>query len=219
LGRAYARTGRTDLAVTTLSQAAERFPNESSVYSALASVWLGQAVAQADRIALQKGVEALRQAGEAGASDSSLLTLMGAAWLRVREPRRALRSFEQATAAFPIDPTAHARLADTAERLGMWTVARDALRQAHALAGDPAGSPASRARLIRLGDLSMKIGDPLAARDWFLRARSTSPDAIVSARLSAAEQAIEKETPLEDEGLVRMVPAGSTVSAASRKPD
>ena len=104
LGRAYARAGRTDLAVTTLSQAASRFPTESSVYTALASVWLGQAVAQGDRIALQKGVEALRQAGPAGASDSTLLTLMGAAWLRVREPRRALRSFEQATAVLPLDP-------------------------------------------------------------------------------------------------------------------
>ena len=174
LGRAYARAGRTDLAVTTLSQAASRFPTEPTVYAALASVWLGQAVAQGDRIALQKGAEALRQAGSAGTSDSTLLTLMGAAWLRVREPRRALRSFEQATTVFPLDPTAHGRLADTAERLGMWTVARDALRQAHALASDPAGAPAARARLIRLGDLSMKIGDPLAAREWFLRARSTA---------------------------------------------
>jgi tetratricopeptide (TPR) repeat protein len=212
LGRAYARAGRTDLAVTTLSQAASRFPTESAVYSALASVWLGQAVAQGDRIALQKGVEALRQAGPAGASDSALLTQMGAAWLRLREPRRALRSFEQATAVFPIDPTAHARLADTAERLGMWTVARDALRQAHALASDPAGAPAARARLIRLGDLSMKIGDPLAAREWFLRASTTTPpDALLAARISAAEQAIGKESPLEDEP--RTVSATSTGSS------
>jgi tetratricopeptide (TPR) repeat protein len=207
LGRAYARAGRTDLAVTTLSQAATRFPNESAIYSALASTWLAQAVAQGDRIALQKGVEALRQAGPAGASDSTLLTLMGAAWLRVHEPRRALRAFEQATAALPLDPTAHGRLADTAERLGLWTVARDALRQAHALASDPVGAPAARARLIRLGDLSMKIGDPLTAREWFLRARTTSPDTLVSARLAAAERAIDTERPLEDE------------VAAARKPD
>jgi tetratricopeptide (TPR) repeat protein len=199
LGRAYARAGRTDLAVTTLSNAASRFPNEPAVYTALASVWLGQAVAQADRIALQKGLEALRQAGPSGAADSSLLTLTGTAWLRVREPRRALRAFEEATAVLPLDLTAHGRLADTAERLGMWTVARDALRQAHALANDPAGAPAARARMIRLGDLSMKIGDPVGAREWFLRARSSAADGIISARLAAAERAIETDRPLEDE--------------------
>jgi tetratricopeptide (TPR) repeat protein len=211
LGRAYARAGRTDLAVTTLSNAASRFPSEPSVYTALASVWLGQAVAQGDRIALQKGLEAVRQAGPAGASDSTLLTLTGAAWLRVREPRRALRAFEQATAVLPLDLTAHGRLADTAERLGLWTVARDALRQAHALANDPAGAPAARARLIRLGDLSMKIGDPRAAREWFLRARSSGADAALAVRLASAERAIETERPLEDEA--------TTVSASSRKPD
>lgn len=201
LGRAYARAGRTDMAVTTLSAAAGRFPSEPSVYTALASVWLGQAVTQGDRIALQKGLEALRHAGPAGASDSALLTLTGAAWLRVREPRRALRAFEQATTVLPLDLTAHGRLAETAERLGMWTVARDALRQAHALSNDPPAGSAARARLIRLGDLSMKIGDPRAAREWFLRARSTSlaVDAALADRLAAAERAIETERPLEEE--------------------
>jgi tetratricopeptide (TPR) repeat protein len=221
LGRAYARAGRTDLAITTLSNAATRFPSESSVYLALASVWLGQAVSQGDRIALQKGLEALRQAGPAGASDSTLLTLTGAAWLRVREPRRALRAFEQATAVLPLDLTAHDRLADTAERLGMWTVARDALRQAHALANEPAGAPAARARLIRLGDLSMKIGDPRAAREWFLRARSTGADAALAVRLAAAERAIDTERPLEDEGtpVTAASVTGTSVTAPSRKPD
>ena len=232
LGRAYARAGRTDLAVTALSNAAARFPSEPSVYTALASVWLGQAISQGDRIALDKGLEALHQAGSSGASDSTLLTLTGTAWLRVREPRRALRAFEQATAVLPLDLTAHGRLADTAERLGMWTVARDALRQAHALANDPAGAPAARARLIHLGDLSMKIGDPRAAREWFLRARSaasanaadtstpSAADGALAVRLAAAERAIETERPLEDEGtpVPEASPAG-TAPLVSRKPD
>ncbi len=63
LGRAYARAGRTDLAVTTLSHAAARFPSESAVYTALASVWLGQAVTQGDRIALQKGARSAPSGG------------------------------------------------------------------------------------------------------------------------------------------------------------
>lgn len=211
LGRAYARAGRTDLAVTTLSAAAERFPSEPVFFTALARVWLDQAVATGDRIALQKGLEASREAGPLAASDSGLLTLTGSAWLRVREPRRALRSFEQATAVAPIDPLAYPKLAETAERLGLWTVARDALRHAHAL-GDPADSATARARLIRLGDLSMKIGDFASARDWFTRARTNpGPDALVAARLAGANQAIDKEAPLDDE------PGSGTSSTGPRR--
>jgi tetratricopeptide (TPR) repeat protein len=197
LGRAYARAGRTDMAVATLSRAAERFPFDHTVFAALAHVWLEQAIATGDRVALQKGLEAARQAGDA-TSDSGFLTLVGSAWLRVREPRRALRSFEQATQGMPIDPTAYARLAETAERLGMWTAARDALRHEHALASDAVGSAPARARLIRLGDLSMKIGDFPAARDWFEHARFVGADPLVSARLAGAEQAIAKESPLDE---------------------
>jgi tetratricopeptide (TPR) repeat protein len=197
LARAYARASRTDVAVSTLSQAAERFPTEPAVFSALARVWFEHAAATGDRTALQKGLEAWRQAGESGTSDSALLTLIGSAWLRVREPRRALRAFEQATAALPLDPQAYARLAETAELLGLWTAARDALRHAHALATDQTGV-AARQRLIRLGDLSMKIGDPVEAREWFLRARNGAADSLISARLAGAEQAISTDGSLED---------------------
>ena len=59
----------------------------------------------------------------------------------------------------------------------------------------------------------MKIGDPLAAREWFLRARSAAPDAIVSARLSAAERAISIESPLEDEGTAPIASSASSTAA------
>ncbi len=53
----------------------------------------------------------------------------------------------------------------------------------------------------------MKIGDPRAAREWFLRARSTGADAALAVRLAAAERAIDTERPLEDEG----TPAGADI--------
>lgn len=212
LGRAYARAGRTDLAVTTLGRAAERFPTDPGAFAALARVWLEQAVATGDRIALQKGLEAARQAGTIGGTDSALHTLTGMAWLRVQEPRRALRSFEQATTVVPADPNAYAGLADSAERLGLWTIAREALVHAHALATDtaegPDTNPAVRGRLIRLGDLSMKIGDPRSARDWFARATTGTPDAVLSRRIASAERAIATDRPLdEDAGAARPIGA------------
>ncbi len=197
LGRAYARVGRTDLAVETLSSAAEQFPRHPQVFVALARVWLEHAIATGDPVAIQKGLEACRQAGLTGTQDRALLALTGLAWLRVNEPRRAMKLFEQATSELPVDPATYAHLADAAEQLRLWTTARNALRQADALASDERTSTSARARRLRLGNLSMKIGDFEDARRSFLRARQGPNDTLAANRLAAAEQAIAKESPLD----------------------
>jgi hypothetical protein len=61
---------RTDLAVTTLSRAAERFPDTVVIYATLGEVWLHVAEARSDRVALGKAVEALRAAVLRGGSTS-----------------------------------------------------------------------------------------------------------------------------------------------------
>jgi tetratricopeptide (TPR) repeat protein len=197
LGRAYARLGNTDLAVETLSHATEQFPRNPQVFVALSHVWLEHAVATGDAVAIQKGLEAARQAGATGTQDRGLQLLTGLAWLRANEPRRAMRLFEQATSELPVDPAAFTHLADAAEQLRLWTVARNALRHADALASDERTSASARTRLLRLGNLSMKIGDFEDARRSFLRARQGPNDTLAASRLAAAEQAIAKESPLE----------------------
>jgi tetratricopeptide (TPR) repeat protein len=206
LGRAYARAGHTESAVETLSRAADQFPRNPQVFVALSRVWLEHAIATGDPIAIQKGLEAARQAGMAGTQDRSLQMLTGLAWMRAHEPRRALKLFEQATSELPVDPAAYTHLADAAEQLRLWTVARNALRRADALASDDRSSAGARARLLRLGDLSMKIGDFEDARQSFQRARQGPNDALAAARLAAAEQAIAKESPLE-QPLAAVTPA------------
>jgi tetratricopeptide (TPR) repeat protein len=197
LGRAYARIGRTDLAVETLSRATEQFPRNAQVFVALSHVWLEHAIATGDPVAIQKGLEAARQAGSPGTQDRSIQMLTGMAWLRANEPRRAMRLFEQATSELPVDPAAYTHLADAAEQLRLWTAARNALRHADALATDDRTSATARTRLLRLGNLSMKIGDFEDARSSFQRARQGPNDALAANRLAAAEQAIAKESPLE----------------------
>ena len=54
VGLAYARWGRTDAAVLTLGRAAERYPDEPAVYTALGRVWLETAELRNDRVALGK---------------------------------------------------------------------------------------------------------------------------------------------------------------------
>lgn len=197
LGHAYARVGRTDLAVDTLSHATEQFPRNPQIFIALSRVWLERAATTGDPVDIQKGLEAARQAGAAGLQDRSLQTLTGLAWLRAHEPRRAMRFFEQATSELPVDPSSFTYLADAAEQLRLWTAARNALRRADALATDERSSATARTRLLRLGNLSMKIGDFEDARRSFLRARQGPHDTLVASRLAAAEQAIAKESPLE----------------------
>src|SRR5262249_30579030 len=158
LGRAYARVGRTDLAVEKLSHAAEQFPRNPRIFVALSGVWLEHAIATGDPVALQKGLEASRQAGPTGAQDRALLTLTGLAWLRVNEPRRAIKLFEQATSELPVDPAAYTHLADAAQQLRLWTTARNALRHADALASDERSSTSARARVLRLGGPSIQNG-------------------------------------------------------------
>lgn len=197
LGRAHARAGRADQAIGVLGRAADRFSHDPAVYRVIAHVWLERAVEDDDRVALNKGLEAARRASQGGLpADSALLTLTGNAWQRARQPRRALRAYEQAVAVLPVDPTAYPRLADAAEQLGHWTAARDALHHAHALALDSSSGTAARTRMLRLGDLSMKIGDPVEAVKWFTRARQGAGDTTAALRLAAAEQAVEKERPL-----------------------
>lgn len=196
LGRAQARAGHTEDAINVLGRAATRFGHPPLVYRVIAQIWLERAIADNDSVALNKGLEATRRATQGGLpADSTLMTLTGNAWLRARQPRRALRSYEQATLSLPVDPAAYPRLADTAEQLGHWSAARDALRHAHALALDGSAS-AARLRMLRLGDLSMKIGDPEEAATWYARARQGANDTTAALRLAAAEQAISKERPL-----------------------
>ncbi len=199
MGAAYARAGQTDRAISTLSQAATRFPEDSRVYVTLGRVWLEQAIANGDRVALSKGLEAWQQAGGLADEDSAMLTLIGSAYLRMREPRRALRYFDQATQVLPVDPSAHRQLAETAERLGLWSAAYDAQRKANVLAAD-SDTPPGRARLIKLGDLSLKMGDASAAHDWYQRARTSgASDAQLGSRLASATQAISKDQRLQDQ--------------------
>lgn len=181
----------------TLSRAAEQFPRHPQVFVALARVWLEHAIATGDPVAIQKGLEASRQAGPTGAQDRALQALTGVAWLRANEPRRAMKLFEQATSDLPVDPATYTHLADAAEQLRLWTSARNALRHADALASDERTSTSARARLLRLGNLSMKIGDFEDARQSFVRARQGPNDTLAANRLAAAEQAIAKESSLE----------------------
>ena len=150
VGLAYARWGQTDAAILTLGRAAQRYPDEPAVYTALGQVWLESAETRNDRVALSKAIEALQPTAAAATASSETLTLYGRAMLRSGDARIAERALLQAVGRTPVEPTAFRYLADAAERLGHLPVERDALRRYVALVGEGDVDQATADRLARL---------------------------------------------------------------------
>jgi tetratricopeptide (TPR) repeat protein len=179
LGLAYARAGQHDNAVSTLSRAAERYPDYPYAYVALGRVWLEVAQARNDRVALTKALSALQ--GAVGNDDSSeALTLFGRALLMTKDEETAERMLQDATEKKPVDPLAFYYLADAAERLGHNAVARQALLDYETLRGDEPDERKQVAYATRLGDLSIKMNDPSAAATYFLRAAQGTDPALLA---------------------------------------
>ena len=184
LGLAYARAGQRDRAVTALAAATERYPDYAYAYVALGRVWLEIAQATGDRVALRKALGALE--GAVGTDNSSeALTLFGRALLLTSDAETAERMLLDATKRRPADPLAFAYLADAAERLGHFTVARQALVDYDVLRGDTDTRRRS-AQAARLAELSLKVNEPGAAAAYFLRAAENG-DATFLARAADAQ--------------------------------
>jgi len=150
VGLAYARWGRTEAAILTLGRAAERYPDEPAVYTAIGRVWLDAAEPRNDRVALSKAIEALQPIAAAATASSEALALYGRAMLLSGDARAAERLLLQAADRPPVDPETFRRLADASQRLGHLAVARDALLRYVALADERDVDPATTARLANL---------------------------------------------------------------------
>ena len=187
LGLAYARAGQFDRAVTTLGDAAERYPDHSYTFVALGRVWLEKAQARTDRVDLGKALGALQEA--VGSDDSSeALMLFGRALLLSQNVEAAETVLQQATEKLPADPQAFYYLADAAERRGHAAAARRALLDYRALEGDDPDVRRRAAFDVRLADLSMQAGDPARAVAWYQRALdTTSADAPLLVKAADAQ--------------------------------
>lgn len=187
LGMAYDRAGQAERAVVTLGHAAERYPDVPYAYVALGRVWLEIAQARHDRVALSKALEALE--GAVGNDDSSeALALFGRALLLTADAETAERMLQEATRKQPVDPLAFYYLAEAAQRLSHYTVARQALLDYTALRGDEADPRKRSAEAVRLGELSLRASDPASAATFFLKAADeASSDPALLARAADAQ--------------------------------
>ena len=107
VGLAYARLGRTDAAILTLGRAAERYPDEPVVYTALGRVWLEAAPSSERPRGLSKAVEALDRSRPYGDATSEALALYGRALLLPGDVEAAERTLQQACRVPPVEPVAY----------------------------------------------------------------------------------------------------------------
>jgi tetratricopeptide (TPR) repeat protein len=184
LGLAQARAGRDDAAVVTLGRAVERFPDAPQVYAALGHVWLADAQRHGDRVALNKAIEALGHAAGRADAGSDTYAELGRALALAGLRAAAERALRQAVARLPVPPDAYLHLADVTARDGRIQEARDSLLKYATLIGEekPLATVATR-----IGDYSVRLGDPALAVRWFDRAiDEAGPSPALQVKLAEA---------------------------------
>jgi tetratricopeptide (TPR) repeat protein len=184
VGLAQARAGRSDAAVTTLGHAVERFPDAPQVYAALGHVWLTDAERRGDRVALNKALEALKQAASHADATSETYAELGRAWMLAGDRQAAERALRQAVAKLPLTPDAYLRLAELTGRDGRIQDARDALLKYATLIGD---EKPMAAVATNIADYSVRLGEPALAVRWLERAiDEAGPSAVLQVKLADA---------------------------------
>ena len=185
---AQARAGHTDLAVGVLGRAAQRYPDNAVIYTALGRVWFEAAARARDRVGLQKAVEALEPVTRGAAVSGDALALYGQALVLSGDLLRGENALRRAADLLPVAPDTLIWLADAAERLGYYPVVRMALERWAAIA--PESNPNLPAVYERVGDLAKRMGDTTAAVNAWRIAAGPSASPGFLARLADAEMTV-----------------------------
>lgn len=187
LALAYARSGLTDLGVTTLARATQHMPDRPELLIALAKVWLMAGERGRDAVALDKAVEASARIVDQSPT-SEAMAVLGRSLLLSGKARQALPWLQRAATRHPIDPVALPSLADAAEQLGRVAEARDALVKHATLDGDRAPAAIAAQRAARIARLCDQLDDTPGAIRWLERAVAAAPDeAHYPARLARVQ--------------------------------
>jgi len=133
LALAYARHGRPEAAVVTLTRAEERFPDLDVVATTAGRVWVERADATGDPQAVQKALDVLRPLAAREAASSETLCLLGRALLLNGDLAPAEEALARATTQLPVDRDAFLLLSTARARLGHVDAAREALARHAAL--------------------------------------------------------------------------------------
>lgn len=171
IAKAEARGGQLAGALGTLRTALEAHPNDSRVLLAIGRVYIARAERNGgDLDSVTRAIEVIERALGGTAPRSEGLALYGRALYLSGDVESAERLLRDAVATSPVETEAFGYLADAAERLGHDVVARDALLNLDALQGDTVTAALRATRAARIGELSLRAGEPVLAADYLTRA-------------------------------------------------
>ena len=172
IGAAQMRQGQFDAALGTLSAARRAAPNDSGVLLAIGRVHLARAERnpEGDEESVARALEVIRSALGGTSPRSEGYALFGRALFLSGSYAEAERILREAVETSPVNVDAFLYLADVAERMSHDLEARDALVNYDALKGDTSTSDVRAARAARIGDLSLRAGDPAVAAEYLTRA-------------------------------------------------
>jgi tetratricopeptide (TPR) repeat protein len=185
VGLAHMRAGNRELAVVTLSRAAELFPDTPGVLAAVGQVWLDAAEERGDPSDLRKALEALQRVATAANASSETLGHYGRALMLANQAAQAEVVFRQAAQRLPTDPEVLPHFAAVAQRLGHLDEARQALVKYSVLVDD---DREQATHALRIAELSTQLNDPAAAVVWYQKSEAlgaSGPGVLV--RLAEAQ--------------------------------
>jgi tetratricopeptide (TPR) repeat protein len=185
IAAAYARNGRTEAALTALDRLGDELPDDPTVRTEVARVWLAAAESRGDRTLHARARTLLESLASRQDATGDVLALLGRAQMLDGRLSAAERTLQRAVARVPVSSAAFLDLAASAERLRHLTTARSALIDFSSVAGDDAEK---RRAAQRAAELSMQLNEPATAAAWARRAiDGQRPSAAVMATLAEAE--------------------------------
>jgi tetratricopeptide (TPR) repeat protein len=135
-------------------------------------------------VALNKAIEALGHAAGRADATSETYAELGRALMLAGDRAAAERALRQAVAKLPVPADAYLHLADVTAHDGRIQEARDSLLKYATLIGDDKPLAAVAARI---GDYSIRLGEPALAVRWFDRAiDEAGPSAALQVKLAEA---------------------------------
>ncbi|MBA2604094.1 MAG: tetratricopeptide repeat protein [Acidobacteria bacterium] len=170
LAVAYATAGQTPKAIRLLRSTTEVYPGYAGAYLALGRIWRDAAEGDGGRDAWSRSVAAYEKAVALEPSGTALSELARVR-LSVLGPAAAERDLQRAVAALPADASVFLLIAEGAGRAGDAQAERRALVEYQALTGE---HPRQTQMDQRIGDLSIRLGEPHVAAGWYTRAAGTS---------------------------------------------
>jgi tetratricopeptide (TPR) repeat protein len=182
---AYARAGRVDAAVAALDRLGDEPPDDPLIRTEIARAWLTAAAVKRDPSLIAHARSIVEPMAARDDASGEVLALLGEAQAQAGDLVTAERTLQRAVARVPVGLSAFLDLANAAERLDHLATARGALIDFTSLSDN---EDERRRVAVHVAELSLRLGDPVAAARWADRATDDQHATVAGYAAAATAQ-------------------------------